>query len=202
MRVLVRFIIYVCSVDFRPLFGVLSFLYSFGCGLFQAVQEYLGEERRVLLSARHRWCYPWCGFCYENQRGRANHKGHFGYFLKRKVWDYEMAMQFVRKRVSSDGRDDSSPAPCNDERTAKEMPALLEFCTCVRWDDGAARETGTLFIFWEEGFWKCCVNDRDSDSIAFISKERLADLLKAVDAGLQKDSLDWRRSRGKKGGRK
>jgi hypothetical protein len=88
-------------------------------------------------------------------------------------------------------------------RLAEGYPTLLEFLTLARWPDGADRQRGTILMLWEEGNFKCWLNDRDGDRTAWASGATLTDLLASVDASLEADSVPWRaagfKPRGKKG---
>lgn len=83
--------------------------------------------------------------------------------------------------------------------TAEDFPSHLgaigEFLTLSKWDDGQARATGSISIFFEEGVLKAAVNDKDSKAVSFISAESWASLWDAIERGLREDSLSWRRSK-------
>lgn len=79
-----------------------------------------------------------------------------------------------------------------DAAFAKKHPALAEFLSLEEWEPGQARERGTITLFWEEGTFKACVSNRDSQEVAFVTKRTFAGLLEAIEKGLATDSLDWR----------
>jgi hypothetical protein len=73
----------------------------------------------------------------------------------------------------------------------------------MRWDDGSSRKPGTLSLFWEDGYWKCWLNDKDASRSACVSSESLEDLFLKVEGRLTEDSVEWRRSfSGGRGGKK
>lgn len=84
---------------------------------------------------------------------------------------------------------------------AKHYPALAEFLSLSEWEPGVPRATGSMSLFVDAGSWKCCLSDRDSSHVAFVSAPEAGDLLAAVEKALRADSLDWRpmRERGGKG---
>lgn len=88
-----------------------------------------------------------------------------------------------------------------DPTFAKAYPALAEFLSLETWDADTQRERGTLTIFYEQGLFKASINDRDSESVAFVSKGSFKALLDAIEKGLVTGTHDWR-SWAKKGPQK
>jgi hypothetical protein len=88
--------------------------------------------------------------------------------------------------------------PLADPDAVKKFPTLVEFLTRVQWAPDQPRQKGSIFLFIEDGMWKCCCNDNDAELVAFVTKTALAELLPAVEKGLAGNTLDWRpSSRGK-----
>ena len=81
-----------------------------------------------------------------------------------------------------------------------ELPALVEFLSRTRWLEGDHREKGTILICWAEGRYRAWLHDRDGERSAWLSDPGLDGLLRAVDAGLRNDSLEWRRAVSRRGG--
>jgi hypothetical protein len=77
---------------------------------------------------------------------------------------------------------------------AKKYPLLLEFLSRELWEPGVPRVRGSLFLFLEDGVFKACLNDKDVEEVAFVTKGTFAALLDAVERGLSSSSLDWRLS--------
>ena len=70
---------------------------------------------------------------------------------------------------------------------------VQEFISRTRWPDGSLREPGTLLLFTQDGYWKCCCSDKDQQMVAFASSDSLQGLLQVVEEGLGKEKgLDWR----------
>jgi len=84
--------------------------------------------------------------------------------------------------------------PISDPKAVAKFPTLVEFLTRVSWEEGQPREKGSIFIFIEYGDWKCCVNDKDAELVAFVTKPTLEELLPCVEKGLAANTLDWRPS--------
>jgi len=91
-----------------------------------------------------------------------------------------------------------------DATFAKKYPALAEFLALEQWDQETPRQRGTLTLFFEDGAFKASVNDRDSESVAFVTKGSFQALLESVEKGLAQSTLDWRgwSKKGKQGARK
>jgi len=80
-------------------------------------------------------------------------------------------------------------------------PSLWTMLASRNYPDGGARQTSTLLFFVDQGCLKACLNDRDQGLQAWASGATVADLLDALERGLEEDTLDWRAS-GKRVGRK
>lgn len=84
--------------------------------------------------------------------------------------------------------------PVLDEAFVRDYPTLAEFLTRVLWEPGVPREKGSVFVFYEDGVFKACLNDKDSLQVAFTSSTTFTGLWKALEKGLKANSLDWRLS--------
>jgi len=73
-------------------------------------------------------------------------------------------------------------------------PRLWEMLTETKYEDGSPRKTATITFFIDEGCVKVCLNDRDQSLAAFCSGDTLDAALRALEAGLEAESLEWRRS--------
>jgi hypothetical protein len=85
-----------------------------------------------------------------------------------------------------------SETPVEMCKLASGYPTLVEFLSVSKWPDGAERQRGTVLLLWEEGNYKCWLNDRDGDRTAWLTGATLTDLLAAVDTALEADSVPWR----------
>lgn len=75
----------------------------------------------------------------------------------------------------------------------KELyPALAEFLTLARWDDGAEREPGTVMVLCEAGKWKAWLHDRAGRRSGWVSADGPIELLDCVEGSLLADSIGWR----------
>lgn len=76
-----------------------------------------------------------------------------------------------------------------------ELPTLIDFLALSQWPDGCRRLLGTVSLFWEEGRYKCWLNDKDGQRSTCVSGATLTELLLCVDARLSADDLEWRKAR-------
>lgn len=77
-------------------------------------------------------------------------------------------------------------------------PALWEFVT-RRKVGITVRETSTLLFFREDGRWKCCLCDRDSEAVMFRAGDTIEGCLDALEESVTGPRPDWRASRRGKG---
>lgn len=71
-------------------------------------------------------------------------------------------------------------------------PALYEFLTLTLWEDGTSRLCGSLTLFADPPSWKCCLNDKDSSRVAFVSGSSVDAVLQLAEQGIVSSTLDWR----------
>lgn len=86
----------------------------------------------------------------------------------------------------------------------KRYPAVCEFLSASVWEDGSSRELGSLILFWarEDGYWRVCLNCKDSSRVCFVSGDSPEAALANAQKGLESDRLDWRASKGPGGKRR
>jgi len=53
-------------------------------------------------------------------------------------------------------------------------------------------KTGCLTMFWEDGVYKLCLNDRPNKKSTFVSHVELATAFQIADRGLRSGTLRWR----------
>lgn len=81
------------------------------------------------------------------------------------------------------------------------LPALQEFLSLERWDDGSKRRRGTISISLPEDRYVLWANDKDALKSAWISGLTLEEALLSFERGLTECSLEWRRMPEKFAGR-
>jgi len=105
--------------------------------------------------------------------------------------------KFLKKEAHSGAVDPIQVVP---DALGDAHPAIVEFITAGRWDDGSERTTGTLLICWGDGKFKAWLNDRDGAKSTWVSADTLEALLGGLEARLQAGSLEWRATQvGRKG---
>ena len=72
------------------------------------------------------------------------------------------------------------------------FPAVCEFLSAVKWEDGSDRKTGTLNLFLQDGKLKCWLNDKEFGRSLCRSGDSLDELLQALDTALSDPRADWR----------
>lgn len=100
------------------------------------------------------------------------------------------------KRPSVEGRSDGCPPPAG--KVLDGLVFLYAFLSDPEWDDGGARELGTVLVFCEGNHWKLCLNDRDQGRVGFVSGFTIEEALLSAETQLAEDRLDWRASGGRK----
>jgi len=122
-------------------------------------------------------------------------------------WDYvaleaeleEGVMSKFLKNVNAAPKvDKDSPTAATDKDFAKAHPALVEFMTLRKMDDGSPRQTSSLLIFCEDGVWKACLSERERELTLWAAGDTVAELLEAMEATLQSPAPQWRTKTGKR----
>lgn len=110
-------------------------------------------------------------------------------------------MSFLRKHAASEATGNTSQVV--DADFLKTYPALGEYLTSTQYPDGSQRQTSSLTVFREDGYWKACLNERDQGLVMFVAENRFGSLLEALELLLQEESPPWRKatSKGRSGGR-
>lgn len=135
-----------------------------------------------------------CLLCYSNVRCRSNYKGHKGYRACKGSNECEDVMaKFLKKPASQQRVDHGDCVAAQMSSIDCEIPALVEFLSLGRWEDGKPRKTGTLLIFAEDGLWKACVADRDGNQVAFVSSDSFKGILDEVNDKILQGELEWRK---------
>lgn len=132
-----------------------------------------------------------CPCCYSNRKGRSNLKGHWGYRKPRRVPHGGYLVSFLRKASGPDG---GRSRVFDDPAFRSDYPALAEFLFNEAWDDGTARQTGSLLLFVGDGALKACLNDREQGLVTFFVGASVNELMSGLDLAMQAGAVEWRRS--------
>lgn len=99
-------------------------------------------------------------------------------------------MKYVTKPVR--GEQGSLVAGPTDAKLEAIAPALCEWLTAGRWDDGKPRKTGTVMLVAESGTWKAWVHDRDAGRSAWLSAASIVELVQALERLCSGGPAEWR----------
>jgi hypothetical protein len=70
--------------------------------------------------------------------------------------------------------------------------AILEFLSCVSWEDGSRREPGSLKLTVTAGRWSAQLKDANRRGYAYLSGATVDELLEALEEHLAADTVEWR----------
>jgi hypothetical protein len=84
-----------------------------------------------------------------------------------------------------------------DRNFAERYPALAGWLGESLDEQGLQRATGTLLVFAEGGQIKCCLKDRETNAVAFLTAGTWAQLLDGAEEALSSGDADWRAARDK-----
>lgn len=144
-------------------------------------------------------CPGWCGQCYENKRGRANHKGHWGYRRPRKPWVPRCwEMRDMKRPEKAGGADGAEGEPGKGDAFA-HLPSLWEMLTATKYEDGSKRVRMTLLVLFDGPTVKLWANDRTEDRSAWAAGGTLEEALEALDRQIEEGTVSWRAGDGKRG---
>jgi len=96
---------------------------------------------------------------------------------------------FVRRNVSQTGADGSLPPEGGD--FGSRWPAIWEYLSLDRWEDGKVRQTSTLQLFTDRGAAKVCLKDRDGSMNCWVSGRDPFEALEALEAVLRAGTAEW-----------
>lgn len=132
----------------------------------------------------------WCGQCYANVRGRANHAGHVGYRppSPRKAGD----LLSLHKPSSSGAGSRSEQSPSSQSSYLGLFSDTLAFLSSGSWPDGSKRAFGTLTLTVTGGRWSARLKDPNGKRYCYLSADNVDSLLEAIEKGLGTDQMDWR----------
>lgn len=98
-------------------------------------------------------------------------------------------MAFVKRKPDQVA---AEAAVSEDCAFARDYPAIWEYLTMEKWDDGDTRETSTLLMLFEDGCFKACLNDRALGRSAWTTADSPSKALQRLDNAIQQGSADWR----------
>lgn len=136
-----------------------------------------------------------CLRCYENVKGRANHRGHYGYRPRPALPILKQWEEAEMKRPKSTGPDGVAGVPARGQMLSR-LDQLFSYLTEDKWEDGAQRQRASILIIADGPLFKCWLNDRATDRTAWSSGETLEAAMEQMEEFLLTDSTPWRTSEG------
>lgn len=100
-----------------------------------------------------------------------------------------MVLKRGHLKVSPPGSSGTQCEPC---ALMKSHPFLWAFLTQCTWEDGSSRLTGTLTLSMWDGGLRIALNDRETESSAFLSGSSFTSLLKLANAALEEGKVEFR----------
>lgn len=143
-----------------------------------------------------RQCKRWkeCPLCRAGVLGIINHTAEL--HKRRKELQEKGNGQMPLKKPDVTASDGGVPKRTREGDEWVLYPTLMEYLAEDRYEDGSARRTATLLIFFDQGDWKGCLNDRDTDRVAFVTATCPTALLAVLEDKLTSSSIEWRASQG------
>jgi len=123
-----------------------------------------------------------CWMCHDGAKGKAYHKGHYGYRPPPPI--RLLTKGEYMKRTLPPENPSGEGTPPEDIKTWEKFPLLTEHLTHVKWDDGKPRTPSTLTISFNDGKMVCCLNDREANSGMFVTGATFQELLRSLEANL------------------
>jgi len=139
--------------------------------------------------------WPFCWECYENLRGRSNHKGHSHYHSR--CSPVRESIGETLKRIHASQASKKGQWSCGDKAFAESYPSLAQFLCDAWWDDGKPRAVGALSIKFGPQDVSIILSDPDEKCSAFTTGVSLPEAFELANAALANGSIAWRRWRGK-----
>jgi hypothetical protein len=92
---------------------------------------------------------------------------------------------------SGSGGSGSQPASSSTEYLGV-FANILEFLSSLSGEGSSKRVPGTLSLTSKDGKWSARVKDPTAKVYAYVTADRLDDVLSTLESGLGDGSLDWR----------
>lgn len=103
-----------------------------------------------------------------------------------------MTMQAGRRVARPATTADQTKVAASTPVFAENYPHLYRFLSESRRTENFTK-TGAMTVFWEDGVFKVCLNDRPNYQSCFVSHQELSGAFRIADRGLGSRGLTWRR---------
>lgn len=165
-----------------------------GCTAVQLVDWAEFRHDQGMVSSR-RACTVggWCPFCYEAQKGRAVHAGHFSGGL-RITQKGGRPLPLPRKTDPVTGTSTSSSGALAPGWLSG-LPEIWAFLTSTVFPDGSKRQPGKLSFSYGSGVITLSLTDVETNLFVSRSSRDMNEVLLGVEQGLLDSTLDWKASK-------
>jgi len=150
---------------------------------WRAAGVWAARFRRVVVAVR----YGWSGYpidCHMSSVGAYPHGA---------TWQQiEVEVMTMLKKPSNRNVAGAGGSAVEVCELALQVPTLYEYLTQTAWDDGTARETAGLLVFFQDGMLKGMLRDKDSGLCLWVAARSLSALLATLEAALLDPAAEWR----------
>lgn len=102
-------------------------------------------------------------------------------------------MSFLARRVVLAGGGPALQQPAGLACTLLgSCPAIRDYLSLEKHDDGTPRDRATLLVFLEAGMVKVCLSDRSESASFWKAGQDVLDIVTAMEADLQAGRAEWR----------
>lgn len=106
----------------------------------------------------------------------------------------DMVVKYL-KRGTEGKKDVNRVVAAADPEFAEKWPAISEYMTSLKYEDGKKRQPSTLTVFAEDSQFKLVLNERDSGQMLWASSDGFLSCLDALEGLLEGDEPPWRARR-------
>lgn len=87
------------------------------------------------------------------------------------------------------------PVPASYSEFESKWPNLFSYMFDTQYEDGSPRTPASVSFFSDKGILKVSLNDKDLRRVAFLAVDGPSEAFDKLEAALDLESLDWRRSK-------
>jgi len=121
----------------------------------------------------------------------------YDYFMFEEYYEGEFMAKFLDQVVQAKKASNGQETP-HDPDFERSYPALWEFLSTSRMDDGTTRQTATLMAFMEGKVWKLCLHDRETGMSLWAAAEAFWEAMETLEAMLKSPAPQWRQGGARK----
>lgn len=149
-----------------------------------------GSGSSGLRGARGKPCDIYCLLCYANVRGRENNRGHRGFRSPRMPPD--LFREFHMKRIAAVGAHGKGKWDCIDKAFLKSYPHLAQFLCDGWWDDGKARDLGSISVRFSGSSVLLSITDHEVGATMNTTGQTLEECLELANTAIEAGTCSFR----------